>query len=461
MQKIIAIVTIIVTATCTQAAEDIRKYDPEALAAAIAPFIDEQTILVGHVDLDRIDLDAAAGAFTRQIVPALGDQKGQLQLVRQIPKMLEAPKMILGALRKAGVRDAYFVLSLADIPGDPMLIVVPLPRGADERAVRGVLYSGRPDGPVSRTANPPHRGDARTQVKVVRNAVVLCNRPILKRVIAMKPHKRPELARAFAAAGDTTAQVLLLPTANDRRVIEELLPKLPPELGGGPSTIFTRGMLWASLGVNAPPRTSLNLTIQSADTEAAKAMPGLLGALSKKVAQSDDTRRALPGIDKLLAVLIPRAKGDRLTVHLSTEKINALLKGPVASAIRSEIKTTQRRAYRTRLLVISSVIRAYGRKHDGAYPADLEALVTAKMLDKRAIVSDKSGKKMYIYIRPPKGITPEQAARFIMVHEDPIAIDSNEIHVLFADHNVRNMKVDVMQTDLLKQSRPAAKKASK
>ena len=127
MQKITAIVTIIVAATCiqaqAQAQEKVRKHDPQALAAAIAPFIDEQTILVGHVDLDRIDLDAAAGAFTRQIVPALGDQKGQLQLVRQLPKMLEAPKMILGALRKAGVRDAYFVLSLADIPGDRKSVV--------------------------------------------------------------------------------------------------------------------------------------------------------------------------------------------------------------------------------------------------------------------------------------------------------------------------------------------------
>jgi hypothetical protein len=453
MQKIAAIVTIIVAATCAQGQEKVRKHDPQALAAAIAPFIDEQTIVVGHVDLDRVDLDAVMNTLTKLVAPLSTAQKGQLQQVLQIPKM------IVGALRKAGARDIFLVVSLADIPDEPVLIVVPLPRGADERAVRGVLYSGRPDGPVSRPDNPTGRGHARTQVKVVRNAVVRCNWPILQRVIAMTPHKRPELARAFTAAGDTAAQILLLPTANDRRVIEELMPKLPPQFGGGPSTVFTRGMLWAAVGVNAPPRASLNVTIQSADTEAARALAERFVTLSKKATQYDEIRRAMPEIDKLLSALIPRVTGDRLKLHLSTEKINALLEGPVASALRAKMGRTQHRAYRSRLLAIGAAVRTYGRKHDGAYPGDLETMVTEKMLSDHAMVSDRSGKRMYIYIRPPAGMTPEQASRFIMIHEDPAVHDSKQVHVLFADHKVQRMKVDAKLADLLKQSQAASKKA--
>jgi hypothetical protein len=457
MQKITAIVTIIVAATCiqaqAQAQEKVRKHDPQALAAAIAPFIDEQAIVVGHVDLDRVDVDAAMNALTKLVAPLSIGQKAQLQ------QMLQIPKMFVAALRKAGARDVFLVVSLADIPEQPLLIVVPLPRGADERAVRGLLYSGRADGPVSRPDNQPGRGHARTQVKVVRNAVVRCNWPILQRVIAMTPHKRPKLADAFTAAGDTAAQILLLPTANDRRVIEELMPKLPPQFGGGPSTIFTRGMLWAAVGVNAPPRASLNVTIQSADTEAARTLAGRLVTLSKKATEYEEIRRVMPEMDKLLGVLIPRATGDRLKLHLSTDKIDALLEGPVASALRAKMRRTQHRAYRSRLLVIGAAVRTYGRKHDGAYPPGLEAMVTEKMLSDHAMVSDRSGKRMYIYIRPPAGMTPQQASQFVMIHEDPAAHDSKEVHVLFADQKVQRMKVDAKLADLLKQSQAASKKA--
>jgi len=452
MQKIAAIVTIVAAATWAQAGPDARKYDPQALAAAIAPFIDEQTIVVAHVDLARIDLDATLDSLAKVIGPesAGGGQFGQIRPI---------PKAIVGALRKAGARDVFLVVSLADAPGEPILIVVPLGPGADQRALRGVLYSGRADGPVSRPDDTPGRGRARTQVAVVRNAVVRCKRPILQRVSKMTPHRRPELARAFAAAGDTAAQVLLLPTANDRRVIEELMPKLPTEVGGGPSTVFTRGMLWAAVGVNAPPKASLSLTIQSVDADAAKAMAGLLDTVFKLIAADRNVRRVMPEIDKILAALRPRVAGDRLVLHLPPQKFNALLEGPIASAIRADMRLSQLKAYRTRLLFIGAAVNTYSRKHDGAYPPDLHAMVTEKMLSKRVLVSPMSGKREYVYIRPPGGMTREASAQFVMIYEDPAAHGLKETHVLFADRKVRLMTVDQRFADLVKQAEAASKKA--
>ena len=39
-------------------------YDPAALAEAVAPFIDEQALLVGHADLTRVDVAAAFEKFS-------------------------------------------------------------------------------------------------------------------------------------------------------------------------------------------------------------------------------------------------------------------------------------------------------------------------------------------------------------------------------------------------------------
>ena len=36
---------------------DEKRFDAEARAKAVTPFLDEQTIAVGHVDLTRVDVD--------------------------------------------------------------------------------------------------------------------------------------------------------------------------------------------------------------------------------------------------------------------------------------------------------------------------------------------------------------------------------------------------------------------
>ena len=49
----------------------------------------------------------------------------------------------------------------------------------------------------------------------------------------LRPITRPELTTAFETAGDTAIQAILLPPKYFRRVIEETMPQLPKEIGGG------------------------------------------------------------------------------------------------------------------------------------------------------------------------------------------------------------------------------------
>ena len=99
----------------------------------------------------------------------------------------------------------------------------------------------------------------------------------LERVRRAAAAPRPELSAAFAAAGGeaVAARLLILPSADSRRVLEEMVPNFPAELGGGPMTDLTRGMIWAALGLEIGPQPSLRLVAESKDASAAKALERL------------------------------------------------------------------------------------------------------------------------------------------------------------------------------------------
>jgi prepilin-type processing-associated H-X9-DG protein len=164
-------------------------------------------------------------------------------------------------------------------------------------------------------------------VEELPDAVFLGSRRTFERLKRLEPYARPELVEAFRAAGDTAIQFLLLPTHNDRRVIDELMPTLPNEIGGGSSTVLTRGVQWLALGINAPPKVSLQLAIQSEDREAATALRAKWLEVTRLFSRQEIPLKALPDIDKAFALLTPEVKGDRLVLGLGEpdRSIQALL----------------------------------------------------------------------------------------------------------------------------------------
>jgi hypothetical protein len=298
MNKILAVALTLGLVLPAAAAD---KFDPNARAEAVAPFLDDQTVAVAHVDLTGIDVDALAARGYVNELPGLE------------AKDIETPKRELrswlAALIQAGGRDLYVVFSLADLPNQKPFVIVPLPSEADAQATRREMEHNK----LFLGARFARMG----------RAVVAGEESTLKRLRTLQPTPRPELAEAFAAAGDTTAQVLVLPTADMRRVLEELLPTLPPEVGGTSITIFTRGFQWAALGVDAPPKVALRLVIQSPDTKAAERLRYLLVRILKAVRQMGEVRRDLPEFDKLAALVIPQVANDRLILSLDDQQVTA------------------------------------------------------------------------------------------------------------------------------------------
>src|SRR5262245_22946483 len=87
-----------------------QTFDPAARAAAIAPFVDDQTIAVGRVDFERVDA-AQIAKLLGEIVPP-----GESNVKEQLPKLGQAIKGIKTAFRAGGIRELYAIVSLHDFP---------------------------------------------------------------------------------------------------------------------------------------------------------------------------------------------------------------------------------------------------------------------------------------------------------------------------------------------------------
>jgi hypothetical protein len=310
---------ILLTASAFVHAE--TKFDAAARAKAIAPFIEEETAVVGHVDLARVQLDPLFVMLAR-LVPAAPGEFDRAK--KEAAKSLDAAKQV-------GVNEAYCVVTPGGQGWQPDIFwVIPVASGSDESRVRAALHI------------PPNEGrmaDGMFLLEMSPKIDSQVNRPTKQ----FRPAPRPELTAAFEAAGDTAAQVVLIPPEYAHRVIEELAPQLPKELGGGSISILSRGISWGAVGLDFPPRESLRLVIKSADVQSANALRTKLADVLRAVGKIETVRKAAPKFDEIAIALSPRVDGDRLVLSLDKkglEDVMTLLALPVeamrASAIRMQ-----------------------------------------------------------------------------------------------------------------------------
>jgi len=330
-------------------------------------------------------------------------------------------------------------MSLSDLPR-PLLVVLPLGEGADAEAIqRAIPAASR--GPASRPAREDSgRGGYHPTTEVVRGAVLFGLSPQIERVRKMdKPHNRPELAKAFAAAGDTTVQLLILPTDDARRVIEEMLPELPAELGGGSSKVFTRGMLWTAIGADPPPKTKLAVTIQSESPDAAKAFHKTLVRYLRTwlivlLGGEDKAKQLVPELDKHLAMVTPKVADDRLTLTLDSEQCDAAISALVLPPLQRGRQQARRVTSAKNIQVILVACYTYGKQHKDAWPADLQTLVDGKILTAEVLrrPDQPDMKDGYVYVQP-RG-KPDH--RRLVIYERHDAWPADGVNVGFADGHV-------------------------
>jgi Protein of unknown function (DUF1559) len=323
-------------------------FDPAARAAAIAPLLDDQTIAIGRVDLDRLDAAAIVKLLADVIPPDDKNAAGQLA------KLEQAIKGVKTALRAGGISQLYAVLSLHHLPKEPVFVVAPLPAGTDAKQAADILKE------ITRLPASD----------VIGGAAVAGTPEVLDRLKTLKPSPRPDLTKAFALAGDTTAQLIVAPTDDTRRVIREMLPKLPKQIGGGSGEVRANGLRWVVLSVNAPPKLSLNLTVQAKDETAAAALQGMvLNAIQTHLAQMAELEERLnprqrAGLEAAVRLLTPQLKGDQLVIsHVQDDADVKTLLAALIPAVQS-VRTAAGQAQSTNnLKQLGIAMHAYHDMH--------------------------------------------------------------------------------------------------
>ncbi len=257
-----------------------EKFDAARMAQTIAPYVDGETLAVVHLDISRLSAAPIVATITRFVPDA-------------VDELSEAKKAIAGCLetlRRERVRELYFIVSLGGRGLVPRMSVVLSPQDPtrDLDAFRSALQI------------PPFI------------AIKEANQPSPN---APAP-ARPELADALAAAGDAAAQVVLIPPASSRRVVEELMPQLPPQIGGGPSTVLTHGISWAALAIDLAPTAAVRLEIKSQDAASAEALQAMWLDVLKFAGKQKQVREVAPDFDKVASMLSPKLSGDRLSLAI-------------------------------------------------------------------------------------------------------------------------------------------------
>jgi hypothetical protein len=310
---------------------------------AIAPFVDSDVLAVIQLDLARGDIRGLAERLAGE---------------RSSGPVADAVKALMGwseSLRGAGAKELDVVVSLGDLPGIPS-VVVPLGDGVNEAEVRRLLCGqGQQRPPITFPA-----------CSTIHNAVMAGTAASLERARQSPAALTQDLAAAWAAVGEEKfgLRLFLLPSPDTRRVVEELVPKLPRDLGGGPITDLTHGLLWAAAGVEIGPNPSFKLVVASPSPDAARSIQRLGQDLLTLVKNSPELRNRMPELPKLASQIKTEIAGDRVTVTAdardAAQIFNSALRPAREAALRSQCVNNEKQ--------IALAMHNYAHRHKSAFP---------------------------------------------------------------------------------------------
>ena len=406
-------------------------------ANTIAPFIDDQTFAVARLDISQLDIDA----IVKQALEFLPDQSDETSAIRKeitlaIYAAQEIARLWQQTFAKAGGRDIYGVYSMYDVPY--FFVVVPLEPGADVPTLKSWLATvaqGFDIGVFDSTQ--------------IGNVLVAGRKETVERVKTMQTTARPELMAAFVAANDATVHLLVLPTLDQRRVIEEMMPSLALPNGDIPSTTLTQGIRWMAVGLNLPPQMSLNARAKSQDAQAAQNLKNLVDQFYAYIGSVHEVQQLFPNIKELLDRVQPSVKADQVVLSLDTQEMDSLFHEIRQSIVAIVQEETCQIQCRRQLMRMGNGFAMYQNDYDGKNPPTLKPLVEEEGLPPECLICPairaKGGKETYIY----RGIdlNPNIDSGLILVH-DKKGNHKGYRNVLFNGGHVERLAEEKFQEEI-------------
>jgi len=371
--------------------------------------IDDQTFAVARLDITKLDLDAYVGK-------ALSLVDGP-DVAKQEPDDLKNFQAMAGArfneLLKAGCRDIFLVFSMYDFPY--FFVAVPIHSASDQDRLRQQVQKITKDFNV---------GDIEIHVS---DQLILVG---LKRTIARFKMARWIRSRAleagFKACANKTAQIVLFPSSDQRRILAEMLPEIPSESGNIKFTTLSKDLEWAALGLDGPPSISLNMTIQSPSAEAADRMLTFVNNLYSA------GREFMPELDQILKHLTPRKQGKCLLLQIDSATADSIINNFIAPSLLKARVQARRIACKSSLKIIGMALLMYSSDNKDKFPADLETLVAKTYLRENKMLICPADKLRDSYIYRGAAITVADIPSLIMVYEKSSNHEGGR-NVLFLD----------------------------
>jgi hypothetical protein len=261
---------------------------------------------------------------------------------------------------KKGGREIYIVYGASDFPQEPCLLT-PIAESPKERNDLAELLKMPFD-------------DKETASAYINGFLCVGSKGGIDRLKNRKPADRADIVEALACAGDSPFQLMFAPSAESRKIFEEVAPTLPAEAGGGSIRTFTKGMKWISLSVGSAPKVEIRLVVQAADPEAAK---GINAVVDKAL---DGAKGLLPSSDahereaflkfhkRAVQLLRPTVDGDKLVVKHDL----AALVPELAILLKTIRQPADRGVSMNNLKQLGLALHSY---HDvyGRFPTDIKS----------------------------------------------------------------------------------------
>ncbi len=369
----------------------------------LAPFVDEQTVLILRLDLARADV-AATAAWLDASLGNAGLEARDVDFARASMKQAAAvAEQFVASMKKAQARELYMLYSLADFPDSTPTFVVPLQKGADARTIGNLLSTGTAEG-----GHGPAASGSRT-AQTVGNVVVCRTPPPTSQPARAADQPTPEMKAALtamAAAAPAALTMILAPSADMNKAFAATLPQLPGNIS---TEVLARGIQRATLSVRTPPEAPwVEMRLQAPDEASAGAVADQIRRALAVLRDSHAARDA-----DALATLEPIIAGNSVSVRVDRAAIErvilpAVLRSMTEAAHQSMGVQSMRNA---RDIVARAY--SYAQKHGGAFPPDLRTIKEMEEngahLPSQMFINplQPERKEGYVFLRPPDGVTDQ------------------------------------------------------
>ncbi|MGL6193485.1 MAG: DUF1559 domain-containing protein [Thermoguttaceae bacterium] len=308
--------------------------EAERVAKQIAPLVSEDTFLVAHLNLDKVDLDKFDAAVLNEIKKSIEGVSIHFP-EEEIKNAKEVAKGFLALAKSVyNVHDVYFIGTPVLVPNGIGFFAVPVRDSAAAEWIYKSLNISGEHKVVNEFLIIPFamQNDAywNTLVSHIDNLVAV---------------PRPEILAALESVEGSALQVVLTPPDYARRVIAETMDTLPKPFEKFPPQLVTDGLKWAVLAADFE-AVKLELIIKASNEQTAKDLSALadkaVDVMFEHFSKANYQYKELidnlgftePEFVAVTKSMLPKPQGDRIVFTLNEEFVKEngrkILKSPAA-----------------------------------------------------------------------------------------------------------------------------------